>query len=160
MQETLTMRRQGEFGATVMGLDHCGIANHNTQQKMKYEVMIECTSTSRDHRGFLFDQLTVHNYFLTLQYEVRSCENMAVDAARDLMNLIHAENPKCKVRSIQVVISAAPYFAEMRYLCEAPARKYLTPTEFYRTRGKKLHPKPAKRIVLDVEEDDYDDGPF
>lgn len=160
MLETLTMRRQGEFEATVMGSDHCGIANHNTQLKLKYAVMIECTTTSRDRRGFLFDQLTVHNYFLTLQYEIRSCENMAVDAARDLMNLIHTENPKCKVRSIQVVISAAPYFAEMRYLCEAPAKKYLMPSDFYKTRSGKIKPKAPKSPPSWVDDEDADDVPF
>jgi hypothetical protein len=161
MLETLTMRRQGEFEATIMGSEHCGIGQHNTRLKMKYEVMIECTAASRDRRGFLFDQLTVNNYFLTLQYEVRSCENIAVEAARDLMNLIHTENPKCKVRSIHVVISAAPYLAEMRYLCEAPARKYLIPEDFYKTRTGRI--KPKKPLVSDFSswsKDDVDDGPF
>lgn len=158
MQATLTMTRSGEFEPRVMGSDHCGIANHNTPLKMRYEVVIECTASSRDRRGFLFDQLTVHNYFTTHQFVIKSCEDLAAVCAQDLLNLIHAENEKCRIKSIQVVISAAPFAANMRYYSRAPGKSFLQPSDFYRTRSGKLKPKMFKKFTGEYEPDD--EGPF
>jgi hypothetical protein len=108
---TLTMDREGEFKVEVLGDTHCGIQNPLT---IKYHVRVEC-SVRLDDRGFLFDQLTVDQFFKKHKSTKLSCEKFAMSCARRLWKVIHEENPSCEIREMMVSLSPAPHLAKMTF---------------------------------------------
>jgi hypothetical protein len=77
-------------------------------------MICEC-SPRLDSRGFLFDQINVDNYFKRMKRSTLSCEKMTLKCVRDLVKLIHKENPKCVVRKINLTLSPQPFLASMTY---------------------------------------------
>ena len=115
---TLTLRRHGEFTMKMTGDSHCGL---DLNQKIKYNVAVTCKSKgSLDGRGFLFEQLTVDQLFQDMAnldaFSDYSCEQLSMEAAEDLLDRIRDENPGCKVKTIEVTLSAKPYVASMTFL--------------------------------------------
>lgn len=109
----LTMRRSGSFALRALGPNHCGV---DAQLTVEYEVFIRC-SPRLDSRGFLFDQLTVAHFFETIGSSTLSCEQLAEDCARRLIDRIHQENPDCEIHTLRVRLSPAPFAASMEFSC-------------------------------------------
>lgn len=107
----LIMDREGEFPLHAYGSHHCGITN---DLQVKYQVHVECLAHV-DHRGFMFDQVNVDNYFQGIKKTQLSCEKLCMKAASDLIDMIGKDNPKCKVLKLNVALIPAPFHASMKY---------------------------------------------
>lgn len=108
---TLTLRRSGLFQVRNVGEHWCGT---NEVQEIHYSIEVVC-ATSLDERGFLFDQLTMAKFFDSLREAHESCEQFTIRVARELWKLIKRENNGCKVLSLRVTLSPAPYAASMTF---------------------------------------------
>lgn len=113
LQKLLTMNRQGEFQIFTYGDSHCGTMT-NQFLPIKYHMVCECESTL-DPRGFLFEQVNVDKFFQNLTKTRLSCEKLTIQCCKRLVTLIHKDNPVCKVRSIKLTLSPAPFAASMTY---------------------------------------------
>lgn len=114
--ETLTLRREGKFKAIMLGENHCG---KDDEQEIKYVVTVECRAKgSLDSRDYLFEQFTIDEFFQRMQHRdhYMSCERMSIAVSKAIRKIILEENPKLKIMSIQVELSAKPYVASMTYL--------------------------------------------
>lgn len=94
----LTLRRGGEFTFSTDGPTHCGTESVLT---LEYLVEVEC-DLSLDDRGFLFDQLKIADYFHSIKSTRLSCEELAMQAARDVHAIILAENPSCRIHDLKL----------------------------------------------------------
>lgn len=111
LSEKLVMNRSGEFTINVSGDSHCGVKKN---LNVRYLARIECLPTL-DKRGFLFDQLTVDNFFKSLGTTILSCEELSMYCCEALMDLIHQENDKCEIKNMSLTLSPEPYAASMTY---------------------------------------------
>lgn len=105
------MNRSGEFRILVGGDSHCGIKK---DLLVRYAVRAEC-ETRLDHRGFLFDQISVDNFFKSIRTTQLSCEKLSMFCSDSLMEEIHKENPKCRIRSMSLTLSPEPFLASMTH---------------------------------------------
>jgi len=103
------MNREGQFRISATGPNHCGVDEDLT---IKYHMICVCED-SLDHRGFLFDQINVDQYFQGIQSSALSCEKLTMKCARKLMSLIKDENPDCVIRRMSLTLSPAPFKASM-----------------------------------------------
>lgn len=110
-QKELIMDREGKFPLHAYGSHHCGITNDLT---VKYAVHVECVAHV-DHRGFMFDQVNVDNYFQAIKKTRLSCERLAMKCATDLIAMIHRDNPECMVEKLEIALTPAPFHASMKY---------------------------------------------
>jgi hypothetical protein len=113
MQKLLTMNRQGEFEIYTYGDSHCGTLT-NQFLPVKYHMVCECENIL-DPRGFLFEQVSVDQFFKGLKKTRLSCEKLTISCCKKLVALIKKDNPICRVRSIQLTLSPAPFQASMTY---------------------------------------------
>lgn len=117
MSKTLTLRRQGKFKINTVGSNHCGMEK---EQTMKYMVTVVCKRKgSLDDRDYLFEQFNIDNLFQSLKHDDptdMSCERLAINSGKEIRRMILDENPKLKIMSIEVELSAKPYAASMTYL--------------------------------------------
>lgn len=117
MPKTLTLRRRGQFTLETYGDNHCGL---DENQKIKYMVTVVCKAEpSLDDRDYLFEQRSIDEFFMDLSHIGAidsSCERLAINSAHGLLAKIKHENPRCKVLSIEVELSAKPYAASMTYM--------------------------------------------
>jgi hypothetical protein len=111
--KTLTMNRQGEFKIHTIGDSHCGTFT-DQDLPVKYHMICVCETTT-DERGFLFEQVGVDQFFQSIKWTKMSCERLTMSCAEKILTLIHKDNPKCKVRSIELTLSPFPYAASMTY---------------------------------------------
>lgn len=110
-RELLTMDRSGEFKIKATGDHHCG-----TEEDLyiRYNMICECT-VKTDHRGFLFDQVNVDNFFQSIKRSTLSCEKLTIQCAKKLLKLIAAENPVCEILRMELTLAPKPYAASMTY---------------------------------------------
>lgn len=94
----LTLRRGGEFVIKLQGENHCGTEK---VLQLDYLVEVECDLSLND-RGFLFDQLKIAEYFHSLKETSLSCEELAMQAARDVHAIIRTENSECRVHDLKL----------------------------------------------------------
>lgn len=113
MERFFILNRSGDFNIQVSGNSHCGVVQ---TLNVKYHVKAECAQ-KLDKRGFLFDQLTVDNFFKSKRQTKLSCEQLSVAYSKELTRLIKRENPDCKIKNLEVTLSPAPYAASMTYCC-------------------------------------------
>jgi hypothetical protein len=115
MPKFLTLRRSGSFTVETEGPSHCGLAD---KQKIKYLVTVHCKAMpSLDERGFLFEQRLIDDFFQTYNGSIvaDSCELLSIDCTKEIKERILDENPKLKIFSIEVQLSAKPYSASMTH---------------------------------------------
>lgn len=112
--KTLTLRREGKFWMTASGPNHCGSYPDGQELQIDYLLLVECQA-SLDQRGFLFDQLSVKEYFESINRSTLSCEKLVMRCARDLVKMILKENPDCKLNSVHLTLSPDPFEASMSY---------------------------------------------
>lgn len=108
---TLTMARQGIFHIHTFGNSHCGIGK---EMDVKYAAVIKCGAVT-DHRGFLFDQISVDGYFQSIKRTSLSCEKLAMRCTEGLVAMIRKENPGAVVHELELTLSPAPFAAAMTY---------------------------------------------
>lgn len=113
LDRTLTLNRQGEFKILTLGDSHCGTMT-NQQLPVKYTVKCVC-ETDLDDRGFLFEQVGVDDFFKKIKWTRMSCEKLTMACCKKLVTLIRKDNPKCRVRSIELTLSPFPHAAGMTY---------------------------------------------
>jgi hypothetical protein len=113
-RDTLTLNRTGQFAFTVVGDKHCGMAQEGTVQQADYRVTTKCRPIL-DDKGYLFEQLAVHQYFEKIKRVSSTCEKLVMRIADELVDVIMRENPSCEIIWIEVEIKAAPYAASMTY---------------------------------------------
>ncbi len=111
--KTLTMNRQGDFEILTVGDSHCGTLT-NQFLKVKYHMICECDNVL-DPRGFLFEQVSVDNFFKKMRKTTLSCEKLTISCCKKLVTLIHKDNPVCRIRSIELTLSPFPFQASMTY---------------------------------------------
>lgn len=112
-QRKLTMNRSGEFKIFTHGDSHCGTMTDQFLP-IKYHLICVCEDVL-DARGFLFDQISVEEYFQSLKRTKMSCEKLTISCARRLASIIRRDNPKVKIRSIDLTLSPFPHAASMTY---------------------------------------------
>jgi hypothetical protein len=115
-QKLLTMNRQGEFCVLTTGDSHCGTLT-NQFLPIKYHMVCECENVL-DSRGFLFEQVNVDKFFKNMKRTTLSCEKLTISCVKRLVTLIKKDNPTCRVRSIKLTLSPAPFQASMTYSVE------------------------------------------
>ena len=113
LDRTLTLKRDGEFTIHTTGDSHCGTFT-NGELTVKYHLNCICESTI-DKRGFLFEQVSVDNFFKNMKRTTMSCEKLTISCAKKLVTLIHKDNPVCRIRSIDLTLSPYPHAASMTY---------------------------------------------
>lgn len=111
--KTLILNRQGEFSILTTGDSHCGTLT-NQNLPVKYHMICECENIL-DNRGFLFEQVGVDNFFKKMKRTTLSCEKLTISCAKRLVTLIRKDNPKCKIRSIELTLSPFPFQASLTY---------------------------------------------
>lgn len=115
----LTLRREGSFLLTPFGKNHCGITRFRGQKLLvKYNLVCECR-VNLDKRGFLFDQLTIQNFFNDIQRSSLSCEQLVIRCTEDLVKAIRDENRECYIDSMELTLSPEPHAASMTYTWRA-----------------------------------------
>ena len=90
---------------------HCGPAeslNNDGTLTINYSVAVECNYNSLDSRGFLFDQLTVDQYFQGVTTCDVSCEVLAIESLRGLLTAIREENPYCEILHMSISLQPNP----------------------------------------------------
>lgn len=117
-KRVLTMDRQGDFRIRATGKNHCGVVEN---LDIKYKMICVCDA-SLDRRGFLFDQINVDNFFKGIKESKLSCEKLTMQCVRELLRMIRVENPICRIQTMSLTLSPAPFLASMTYDWEAPAR--------------------------------------
>lgn len=100
-ESTLTISRRGEFRVDVMGGDHCG----RRGGVFRYMVRVECEGDSLDHRGFLFDQLVIRDFFARGVVSDLSCELLVEECGQLLLDAIGRDNPGCRVRRMWLTLA-------------------------------------------------------
>jgi hypothetical protein len=129
--KTLTLNREGHFTIMASGPNHCGSRPDGSYVTINYHLLVECEA-SLDSRGFLFDQLSVRDYFDSLKTTSLSCEKLVMRCARDIVRMILGENPDCELRSVHLSLKPEPYEASVSYfirdkelddLCKSIRRK-------------------------------------
>lgn len=68
-----------------------------------------------DPRGFLFDQISVHNFFQGIKKTKLSCERLTVQFIKKMVQAIKLENPSCEIQRVKLTLSPAPFLASMTY---------------------------------------------
>lgn len=104
---TLTLKRSGEFVLQVQGDRHCGVVPPGAlpQVPCTYSLVLRCRSNSLDGKGFIVEQLGIHQFFQALPRTGLSCENLVVRCARLIYRKVMRENPDAKILSISLEIS-------------------------------------------------------
>jgi hypothetical protein len=113
---SLTMRRENTFTFKTVGANHCGTSDTMT---VKYTFTCTCTADSIDERGFLFDQLVIDQFFQGITKTEKSCEKLSIWSARELFKIILKQNGKCRIKTMELTLSPAPYQASMTFKYEA-----------------------------------------
>jgi hypothetical protein len=113
MQKTLTMNRRGNFEVFTVGDSHCGTL-HNDYLPVQYHLNCVCENVL-DSRGFLFEQVSVDNFFKNIKKTRLSCEKLTISCVRRLITLIKKDNPICRIQSIELTLSPFPHAASMTY---------------------------------------------
>lgn len=105
-----TLHRHGGFLLQQKGKNHCGIKKPHCAIDVLYEVWIVCDKRSIDSRGFIVDQINIHNYFKQIGSSSLSCERLAVHAVFDIYHMIQQENQEgCEfLKKIAVKIAPGP----------------------------------------------------
>lgn len=118
---TLTLERSGRFTLGVKGPAHCGVREPDVE--CSYDVRIVCEPYGLDPKGFLVEQLGIHEFFQNLPETKLSCERLVVWCAKKLREKILDENPSCVIRKMSVKISpvSAEGSASMTYDWEPDA---------------------------------------
>ncbi len=114
MQKTLTMNRRGDFSVFTIGDSHCGTLTNQMLLPVNYHLLCECENVL-DTRGFLFEQVSVDNFFKNMKKTRLSCEKLTISCCKKLVTLIRKDNPVCRIRSIELTISPFPHAASMTY---------------------------------------------
>lgn len=109
--ESLKMDREGEFQVRATGPSHCGVLENLT---LKYHMVCLC-DTTLDDRGFLFDQIHVHEYFESIRQTTLSCEQLCIECGHELIRRIKSENPGCVIRKMTLTLSPTPFKASMTF---------------------------------------------
>src|SRR5574337_7684 len=111
MKSSLTINREGQFRLYTYGDNHCGTMNNFI---LKYHFKCKCKSDV-DHRGFLFDQVKIDEYMKDHDETNLSCEEFCMKLAKGLVELIHKENPNCKIKRGSLKLSPEPFAASITY---------------------------------------------
>lgn len=111
---TLKMVRRGTFRFKQIGDHHCGLKSGDGFITVDYDVAVICEPLL-DRRGFLFDQVSIDNFFKSIKSSSLSCEQLTIRCAQKLVKMMLKENPSCRIKSISVKLSAWPHFADMTY---------------------------------------------
>lgn len=119
---TFTLKREGEFIVKTAGDNHCGATDGNL--KIYYTLEVRCTADSLDDRGFLFNQMSVKEWFTKQKFTSLSCEAYTVFCGRELYKLIRRENPKCHIARFTLTLSPAPHEASLTF-CYGPTAQFL-----------------------------------
>lgn len=77
-----------------------------------YWVMLRCEAML-DHRGFLFDQLTVDQFFRDIKETNMSCERLAMVCVDQLVEALKKENPRLLVKEVLLELSPDPFEADI-----------------------------------------------
>lgn len=112
--ETIHIKKRGSFSLVAKGDHHCG-TEPVLNAEFTFSVIAEATSTD-DKRGFLFDQLRIPAYFAKMKSTSLSCEKLCRRSARALVRMILAENPKLKIKSVELSLGPSDS-AWMTYTC-------------------------------------------
>lgn len=112
----ITIRRRGEITFRVRGANHCG-AQGSVQAgtiNARWTVTAECAPTLDEH-GFLFDQTALDGLVavVTAADVYQSCEHVAKDVGKYFLHWLAKNVPTCGIRTLSVVLSPAPYAAEL-----------------------------------------------
>lgn len=103
----LTLRRGGEFEFTTSGPNHC-----STEERIRLEYLVEAEcAINLDSRGFLFDQLKVGAYFDSIKHVNVSCEELAMQAARDVWEIIMNDHSGCKIYDFKLSLRSKGWTA-------------------------------------------------
>lgn len=138
-EKSLKMVRSGEFDIHTYGDNHCGTAE---EFKIRYHLTCEC-SPLLDHRGFLFDQINIQQYFESIKRTQLSCERLTVVCLNQLLEHILTENPKCQIKRMELTLSPEPFLASMTNAIESKDDGYLK--KQLETKIKKVTGTVAKR---------------
>lgn len=114
---TLTLRRSGRFFLRIKkGTNHCGVVRSWEEGiNCQYKLFMRCMSTSLDEKGFLVEQLGIHEYFRNLPRTDKSCENLCISCARGIYRKVMRENPDCKILEIRLEIAPGDGNASMEF---------------------------------------------
>lgn len=109
----LTLQRTGEVFWRVQGHNHCGVLTSDGHWT-RYTVSMVCRPET-DKRGFLVDQLEVHEFVRVYASARRkvSCEKSCINLAKALMKFLRANARHCKVLTLSLTLSPEPYLAAM-----------------------------------------------
>lgn len=111
-QSRFKLERKGEFSVNTVGKFHCGTKD---SLKVRYEFSCEMSADSLDHRGFLFDQMKVAQFFGGLKSTDLSCEAFTLFCARKLFALVKSENKQGKIISMSLTLSPEPFEANLTF---------------------------------------------
>lgn len=129
-EKSLKMVRSGEFDIHTYGENHCGVSE---EFKIRYHLTCEC-SPLLDHRGFLFDQINIQQYFESIKRTQLSCERLTVVCLNQLLEHILTENPKCQIKRMELTLSPEPFLASMTNAIESKEEGYLKKPELPKTK--------------------------
>ena len=107
-----TLQRSGEFTINTFGQYHCGTSE---VLGIKYHIKVVCGEDSLDQRGFLFDQVMVDQMFKSIKATSKSCEVFCKTCAQRVYKTIMQQNGGCKIHSLEVTLSPAPYAASLTF---------------------------------------------
>ncbi len=137
-EKSLKMVRSGEFDIHTYGDNHCGTSD---EFKVRYHLTCEC-SPLLDHRGFLFDQINIQQYFESIKRTQLSCERLTVVCLNQLLEHILTENPTCQIRKMELTLSPEPFLASMTHSIDSDDGYLKRQPE---TKAKKVAGTVAKR---------------
>lgn len=98
----ITLRRSGSFSFETSGPACCGTESPLT---LEYLVEVEC-GIKLDDRGFLFDQLPIHEYFRNIRHATESCELLALRCARDIHSMILENHSGCQIKDFKLSLKS------------------------------------------------------
>jgi hypothetical protein len=125
VEMSISIQREGQFAVTWHGENatQCGAAG---TQVLQYRVEIVGSDKHLNPQGFIIDNNAIHDYFIKKYRNVidfLSCENIAMEACRDLKEMFgRGALNKVKISEIDVTISGGP-LARLTASWRKPARR-------------------------------------
>lgn len=117
----MSITREGQMVITTVGDSHCGTRPSYVHRDsdyvltVKYKCIVECRPIT-DARGFLFDQVHIDDWLNDYadSYVIeQSCEELSNTLAELVIKRIAKESPLCKILSLSLTLSPAPYAASV-----------------------------------------------
>ena len=139
--KSLDMVRSGEFTIQTYGNSHCGTSD---KFMIRYHLKCSCTPLL-DHRGFLFDQLNIQQFFESIKRTQLSCERLTVVCLEQLLEHILTENPTCQILKAELTLSPEPYLASMTHTLDGEG-KHLTKSQSDKMVVSSKPPKVSKAV--------------